>query len=111
MANHGACVPMAAPRIASIPQVGASNQLIGRTQNGSVAMGTSSPATSQIGYSSRLPSALACRYSTKVVAISMPSAPSDRTAAASEMGRISGYVAASGIPNSRTPQARVATMP
>ena len=58
-----------------MPQVGASSQLIGRTQKGSVAIGTSSPATSQIGYSSRLPSALAWRYRTKVVAISMPSAP------------------------------------
>ncbi len=102
---------MAAPRIASMPQVGASSQLIGRTQKGSVAIGTSSPATSQIGYSSRLPSALAWRYRTKVVAISMPSAPSDTTAAASERGRISGKVASSGMPNSRTPQARVATIP
>ena len=53
--------PVAASRIASTPQVGASTHEIGRTQSGRSVSGTRNPATSQTGYSSRFPSAQAVR--------------------------------------------------
>src|SRR5262249_26391790 len=53
--------PLAASRIARIPQVGASTHEIGRTQPGNSDRGTRKPQISQTGYSRRFPSAQADR--------------------------------------------------
>ena len=60
MSGHGV-PPMAASRMAFMPQVGGRIHEIGRTQSGRSESGTRNPAISQTGNSSMLPSAQPAR--------------------------------------------------
>src|SRR5215211_1101798 len=99
---------IAASRSALTPQVGASAHEIGPTQPGSSDSDTSSPVTSQTGYSSRFERALALRYKTNVEARIRPRSPRPTTVTGNATTNATGWATSSGTSKKSRPQTSVA---